>query len=175
MKKIKNFLLEGQPGSGKTTLILKMVRRLDGHKLGGFYTEEIRETGERTGFHIRTLDGKEDVLAHVDLKYGTRVGRYGVNVSAFEEMVIPCLQQAVKESNLILIDEIGKMELFSERFRMAVLACLSSDVPVVATIMVRSHPFADQIKMRPDVKRMVVTKEEQLFIIKEIVEELGLD
>ena len=174
MKPIKNFLLEGQPGSGKTTLILKMIRRLDGHKLGGFYTEEIRESGERKGFRIRTLDGKEDVLAHVDLKYGTRVGKYGVNVFQFEEMVIPCLQQAVKESHLILIDEIGKMELFSERFRMAVMACLSSDVPVVATIMVRSHPFADQIKMRPDVKRIEVTKEAQGLIIQEVLEEIGL-
>ena len=174
MKSINNFLLEGQPGSGKTTLIQKMIQRLAHLKLSGFYTEEIRESGQRKGFRINTLDGKEGILAHVDFKHGTRTGKYGVDVQAFEDLVIPCLKNAVAGSDLILIDEIGKMELFSERFKGAVTACLESPVPVIASIMQKPHPFADRIRMRPDVKRIIVTREEQGFIIQELVEEIGL-
>jgi len=174
MKKIKNFLLEGQPGSGKTTLIKKMIHRLSHFKLGGFYTEEIRESGHREGFRIHTLDGKEGILAHVDFIHGSRVGKYGVDVLTFEGMVIPCLKHAVNETDLIVIDEIGKMELFSEKFRKAVMACLYSDVSLVATIMIHAHPFTDEIKMRSDVKRLMVTRETQGFVIEELLEELSL-
>lgn len=175
MKKIKNFLLEGQPGSGKTTLIKKMIQRLDHIPMGGFYTEEIRESGQRMGFRLHTLDGKEGILAHVDFSQEVQVGKYGVDVLNFEEMVIPCLKNAVAEKDLIIIDEVGKMELYSEKFRRAVMACLFSDVPVVATIMIQPHPFADRIRMRPDVKRVQVKREIQGFVIVELLGELGIN
>jgi nucleoside-triphosphatase THEP1 len=170
---IKNILLEGQPGSGKTTLIQKMIQRLSHLKLGGFTTEEIRESGERKGFRIRTLDGGEGILAHIDWTQGPRVGKYKVDVQTFEELVIPCMKQSVQEADVIFIDEIGKMELYSEKFRRAVMACLMSDVPVIASIMNQPHPVADQIRMRPDVKRIIVTRGEQGFIIEEVLEEIG--
>ena len=170
---VKNILLEGRPGSGKTTLVKKLIERLSGHDAGGFYTEEIRESGERTGFRIRTLDGRDAVLAHVDFSFAERVGKYSVDVRAFEALAVPVLKQAALERDLVIIDEIGRMELFSDSFKTAVRACFFSDVPVVATIMSRAHPFADGIKMRRDVKRMQVTKEEQGFLVVEILEELG--
>jgi nucleoside-triphosphatase len=169
VKPIQNFLLEGPPGSGKTTLIQKLIQRLEG-RLGGFFTEEIRESGERTGFRIHTLEGREGVLAHIGFQTGTRVGRYGVDVQAFEDLVIPCLKNAVAGSDLILIDEIGRMELFSERFKGAVTACLESPAPMVASIMQKPHPFADRIRMRPDVRQITVTREEQGFIIQELLD-----
>ena len=89
--------------------------------------------------------------------------------------MIPGLKNAAAEADLIVIDEIGKMELFSEKFRAAVMACLYSDVPVVATVMSHPHPFTDEIKMRADVKRVEVTKEEQGFLIPEIIDALSLE
>jgi len=139
---------------------------------GGFYTEEIRDQGQRVGFFVQTLDGEQEVLAHMNFSHGTRVGKYGVDVRTFENLVIPCLKKATEKSDLIIIDEIGKMELFSDLFRAAVMACLYADVSVIATIMSQSHPFVDKIKMRDDVKRMEVTKDEQGFLVKEIIERL---
>lgn len=174
MIKPKNILLQGRPGSGKTTLVKKIIQRLPDLNGGGFYTEEIRDGGQRTGFRIRTLDGKQAILAHTDFKYGPRVGKYGVDVRTFEDLVIPCLKNAAVEADLIVIDEIGKMELFSAKFRAAVMACIYADAPVLATIMAHPHPFADEIKMRSDVKRMEVTQAEQGFLIEEIIGALNL-
>ena len=173
MNQSKNILLEGRPGSGKTTLVKKLIERLSDRKLGGFYTEEIRKSGSRAGFTIRTLDGREAVLAHVDFTNADRVGKYGVDVRAFENLAVPALKQAAAGADCIIIDEIGKMELFSEPFKMAVKASLFLDIPVIATIMSHAHPFADEIRMRPDVKRIMVTREEEGFLVVEILEELG--
>ena len=169
MPKPKNILLQGQPGSGKTTLIKNIIQRLGSLKLGGFYTEEIRDTGQRTGFRIQTIDGSKGILAHVDFKHGQRMGKYRVDVRTFEDLVIPGLKNAAADADLIVIDEIGKMELFSEKFRVAVRACLYADVPVIATVMSNHHPFVDEIKMRADVKRVDVTREEQGFLVEEVL------
>jgi nucleoside-triphosphatase len=85
------------------------------------------------------------------------VGRYRVDVSAFEQIGVKGLEDAVMTSDVILVDEIGKMELFSRRFREVVLSALDVAKPVIATVMARGHPFVDALKARPDVQLLEVT------------------
>lgn len=147
---IKNLLLTGRPGIGKTTVIKKILSLLP-FSAGGFFTGEIREGGERKGFKITTLDGKEGVLAHVNIKSPYRVSRYGVDIKALESIAVPAIYEEIDKKNLIVIDEIGKMEMFSGKFRKAVLEALDSKKVVLATITGKPHPFADKIKQREDV------------------------
>ncbi|MGB3904128.1 MAG: nucleoside-triphosphatase, partial [Anaerolineae bacterium] len=112
----RTILLTGRPGVGKTTVIKKALDRLEG-RAGGFYTAEIRESGRRQGFKIVTLDGQEGILSHVDIRGQPRVSRYGVNLGDLEEVGVAALRRAIAEADLIVVDEIGKMELFSEAFR----------------------------------------------------------
>lgn len=61
----KNILITGPPGCGKTTVIMKAAALLQGRRIAGFYTEEIRENHSRLGFRIITFSGTHGVLAHV--------------------------------------------------------------------------------------------------------------
>lgn len=116
----------------------------------GFITREIRVRGSRVGFSINTLDGKNGVLAHVASKSRFRVGRYGVQVETIDNIAVPSLK--VTTANvLIVIDEIGKMECFSEVFRKAVLDVLDSPNPVLATIALKGNAFIQSLKSREDV------------------------
>jgi len=154
----KNILLTGPPGIGKTTVIEKTAQLL-GKRVKGFYTAEIREGRQRRGFEIITLDGKKSVLAHVDFndsKY--RVGKYGVRPDNLKDTIHELLWTINNEkSACILIDEIGKMELFAPGFEEMILAAFNSDLPVIATIQAKPHPFCDSFKKRPDVKLIKVS------------------
>jgi nucleoside-triphosphatase len=147
--KAKVFLT-GRPGSGKTTLIKRVVDEL-ALPADGFYTEEIRQRDERVGFKIMTLEGKEAVLAHVDFKTAQRVGKYGLDLSGLETIGIEALRTAMRTGKLIVIDEIGPMEIRSAIFRDAVTEALDSGAPILGTISARLFPFTDALKRRRDV------------------------
>lgn len=149
------YLLTGRPGVGKTTVIGKTLLLLQ-LKVGGFYTKEIRENGVRKGFRLVTLDHRETILSHVDFHGTAHVGKYGVNIQNLDSVGVDAIQKATKNSDLVIIDEIGKMELFSPAFRSAVSQAISNK-KVLGTIMIKSDEFADQIKKRPNVRIIETT------------------
>jgi nucleoside-triphosphatase len=163
----KKFLLTGRPGCGKTTLIKRVVNNLP-QRAGGFYTEEIRDAGMRTGFKIVTLAGEEVVFAHVDLKTPEHVGKYGLDLSALESVGVGAVCQAVRARRLVVIDEIGPMEIRSAIFRETVNEALDSEVPLLATIIARSLPFTDVIKSRPDVTLIEVRPDNRERLLSEL-------
>jgi nucleoside-triphosphatase len=150
--------LTGRPGIGKTTVIRGIAESL-GERAGGFYTEEIRGPGGRKGFRLVTLDGQEAVMAHVDLRGQgrPRVSRYGVDVGAIERVGVAALRRAMDERRIVVVDEIGKMELFCAAFKEAVLQAVGGPHTVVATAMARPNPWVDALKAMPDVTVWEVT------------------
>jgi nucleoside-triphosphatase len=166
MKRV--YLLTGAPGTGKTSLIKQAVAGMKG-KAGGFYTEEIRTRGARQGFRLVTLDGREAVLSHVDTKSRYRVGKYGVDIKSLEDVGVPALRKAAEECDLIVVDEIGKMELFSDGFREAVSEMIDGGKRILGTIMLRPHPWADMIKGRPQVNLTVVTRDNYQQVLRELL------
>jgi nucleoside-triphosphatase len=163
----EKVLLTGRPGCGKTTLIKRVVNNLP-RPAGGFYTEEIRDGGTRTGFKIVKLDGEEVVFAHVDFKTPERLGKYGLDLSALERIGIGAVHQAIQARQLVVIDEIGPMEIRSAIFRETVNAALDSDVPVLATIFARSLSFTDAIKSRRDVALIEVRPDNREQLVSEL-------
>lgn len=173
----KNILLTGLPGIGKTTLIHKVVSALEQRDLAGFYTEEIRSKKSRLGFKIKTLSGQEGILAGVDVKSPYRVGKYGVDLRDFEQIAIPsidCYNKEVRLRRIIVIDEIGKMECFSELFKQKVIECLDSTKRVLATIAFRGGAFIDCLKIRPDVTLIQLTEKNRDQIWQNLVQELAV-
>jgi nucleoside-triphosphatase len=146
-----NYLLTGPPRSGKTTIIKEIIKSL-GKSAGGFYTEEIRKEGVRVGFRLKTLSGKEGIFSHIDFKSKYKVGKYGVNIDTLDKIGSQEIELALAQKKVIIVDEIGKMELFSARFKDLVWKALDSKKPVIGTIIFVKHPFADKVKNRKDVK-----------------------
>ena len=169
------LLLTGQPGSGKTALI-KEALATSGVKGGGFYTEEIRTGGIRQGFRIVTLDGREAVLAHVSISSPYQVSKYRVDTDALDRVGVAALCQALKETDLIVIDEIGKMELLSPQFKEAVTQAINSGKKVLGTIMLNPHLFADEIKRYPEVEVLLVTRDNRRQVMNKVLDWLrGMD
>lgn len=127
-----HILLTGRPRTGKTTLIKRIVKELP--CAGGFYTEEITEAGQRVGFKIKTLDEKEGILARKGWKSHYTLGLYGINLEDLEHIGVKAIEEAQKNKEIIVIDELGKMELFSEKFKASVINALNSQKSVLGTI-----------------------------------------
>jgi nucleoside-triphosphatase len=154
------LLLTGRPGVGKTTVIRAVIDRSDMHA-GGFLTEEIRKGGQRVGFRLVALDRNTETATLADVKSASphRVGKYGVNLDELERVGVAALRRAVERPGvgLIVIDEIGKMELLSGPFRAAVEASLESAKPVLASVMLGRQPWVDALKTRPEVRLVQTT------------------
>ncbi|MEE9233941.1 MAG: NTPase [Candidatus Acidoferrales bacterium] len=167
-----NLLVTGKPGVGKTTLVEQVAERLRGRRrLAGFTTAEIRDSrGERQGFSIVTVGGERGELARVGARSRVRVGRYGVNLEGFERLALPEL--ARREVDLIVIDEIGKMECCSGRFRRAVEDALDAPVNVVATLGIGRLPFFQALRERPDVEVITVTERNREALVTELCQRL---
>ena len=165
-------LLEGRPGSGKTTVAARLAELLQesGVVVSGFVTHEVREGGRRIGFELETLDGARATLAHTSFRGPPRVGKYGVNLEAFERVALPALEHASR--GVVVIDELGKMELASRPFCAAVGKIFDSGASVVATIHVFRHPFTDALKRRRDVERIRVTPSSRDDLPQQLAEKL---
>jgi len=166
------YLLTGRPGAGKTSLIKQALAGMKG-RAGGFYTEEIRTRGVREGFRLVTLDGQTTILAHIDIRSPYRVSKYGVDVDSLDQIGVSALRQAAEQCALVVIDEIGKMELFSADFREAIGQIIGSGKRVLGTIMLNPNPFADAIKHQPQVKLLTVTRDNHEPVLAELKEWLG--
>ena len=140
------LFVTGDPGCGKTTVVRRAVEKLRPTvPMRGFWTEELREGGQRTGFRGVTLDGQEFVLAHVREKGIAKVGPYGVLLEGLESVGVEALRPA-PDTRLVVLDEVGKMESFSPAFRAAVEALLASPVPVLGTVAVHGVGFPKRVR-----------------------------
>lgn len=164
---IKNIFVTGKPGCGKTTLIREILKELN-LDAGGFYTLEIREKGTRKGFKIKTLNGKEGILAHVNVKSPYRVSKYKVNIKDLEEIGVKSILDSLKENKITVIDEVGKMELWSEKFKKAVTIALNGENKVLGAIKLTPDSFVNKIRQRKDTKIFYLTGENREEIKKEI-------
>jgi nucleoside-triphosphatase len=153
----KHILVTGLPGVGKTTLVVRVATELEEFHPAGFYTVEMRERGQRKGFELVSLNGHRALLSHVDIRSSHRVGRYGVDVEGFDQF-LGMIAWADPDTGILVIDEIGKMECFSARFRALVRRALDSNTPVLATIALRGGGLIAEAKNHKDAELLKITQ-----------------
>ena len=166
----KNILLTGPPRSGKSTLIESVIERIE-EPVTGFFTREMREGGERVGFSINTVEGREGILAHKSVRSRYRVGRYGVNLKDIEDIAVPAMIPSMHEE-IVVIDEIGKMECFSRLFRETLSQVLDSSNRVLGSIALRGDTFIEAIKLREDVMVVQVTIQNRVILMSQLLDTL---
>lgn len=166
-----NLLVTGSPGTGKTTLVRGVAEAFADRPFGGFYTGEIREGGGRVGFELVGFSGERGVLAHTRIGGPCRVGKYGVDVAAFEAF-LGAIDLDASRHEFTIIDEIGKMEWHSTRFRAVVGGLLDGEKPLLATVALKGPPAIEAIKQRNDVLLRVVTGENRNRLLPVICREL---
>lgn len=164
----KNIMISGMPGVGKTSLLKAVLSRLS-LSAGGFISEEMREKGKRVGFAIRTLDGREGILAHKDKPTPYRFGAYYINMDDLEKLAVKSIEEAIQSKELIVIDEIGKMELLSPLFRRVTLEALDSPKPLLATLHRADEPFLNSIRQRADTVVFWLTPQNREKVFQEIL------
>ena len=146
----------------------RLAERLDGKRIAGFYTAEMRRRGERRGFRLVAYDGSEAVIAHVDFPKTTRVSKYGVDVAAIDRAADAALVPR-RGVELYLVDEIGKMECFSSVFVERMRRALDSGVPVIATVAQRGAGFIAEVKARDDCELWRLTRSNRDSMPEEIL------
>lgn len=170
------LLLKGPPRVGKTTLVERLVRLIEdrGRVAGGFLTRELREHGERVGFAACDIvTGDECVIADIRLASAVRVGRFGVDVRAFERLALPALARADSIGGIVVVDEIARMELASKPFTDQLAKIMDSPHPVVATVHIHAHPFTDTLIARTDIELMTVTEHNRETLPRQILDRLA--
>ncbi|WXG40221.1 MAG: NTPase [Candidatus Freyarchaeum deiterrae] len=171
-----NLLITGLPGVGKSSLINKIIEEVRSRNriVGGVITPEVRDKNIRVGFLIvNLLTGEQDFLAKVDVRSRYRVGKYGVIIENIQNIGVKGLIQAVDKADLIVIDEIGKMELFASEFVVAVREAFDSSKPILGTIGKNvQHPFVDEVKKRKDVEILNLTRNNRDEVYQKVFTEI---
>ncbi len=177
MKRV--FLITGNPGVGKTTILTKTVELLKSknHSVGGMISREVREKGTRVGFEILDLEtNKRGWLANANQKTGPQVGKYRVNLTDLETIAAKAISEAVENSEIVAIDEIGPIELFSEEFKKAVKKALESKKTVIAVAHARANDkILREAKSREDAEIFIVTTENRDSLSEKIAAKVNAD
>jgi nucleoside-triphosphatase len=115
-------------------------------------SREAREGSVRVGFEIIDLtNNRRGWLAHVNQKIGPQIGKYRVNLEDLERIGATAIMEATGKNAVVVVDEIGPMELFSQRFKQAVRQALNSEKPVLAVIHGKAQdPLISYAKQRND-------------------------
>jgi nucleoside-triphosphatase len=171
--KSAKILITGLPGCGKTTAVMQILGNLNCKKAAGFYTQEIRRADKRKGFRWTRLDGAAGILSHINIKGHFKVGKYGVDVTGFEKSVVPVLDCEQSDTELFVIDEIGKMECLSGKFVAAVRRLFASDKSVLATVAQKGTGLISEVKNYPTVRLFNLTRQGHEETIAEILQILS--
>jgi len=154
-------------------LIEKVVSRIE-RPVTGFFTREIKGKGRRVGFSINTLDGREGILAHENIKSQLRVGKYGVNLKDIEAIAVPSMIPA-RRVQIVVIDEIGKMECFSRLFKETLIRILGSSNRMIGSISEKGDHFIQRIKERDDVMVIMITTQNRDILVDQILDSIQID
>ena len=163
MDDIPKIGITGMPSVGKTQTLIKIIEKIEksGYKLEGMITTPLIEKKKRVGLYVEDWQTKEkEVFARLDLDSKDKVGKYGVDLAALERVGVHAIEKAIndEDTDIIVIDEIGKMEMLSEKFCEMVIEALDSDKPIMVTLHKKSRtPLLQDIRRRDDIRILEVT------------------
>ena len=163
------ILLTGKPRAGKTTALKTIINMIGKNRCGGFYTEEVREDGNRIGFDCVSLNGEVSRISDINFESDKKVGRYSVNVENFEKISLDAIDFAIKNKEVVIVDEIGPMQLLSAKFKKELEKLFKAKKIVVGTIFFDSYPIVDDIKKNLEVRLITITNDNRDDIPQQVL------
>jgi len=163
MDDIPKIGITGMPNVGKTSTLKKIIKSLEdhGYVVQGMITEPFIKKKKHLGFYaMNWLSKEKEVFAHIDFDQRETVGKYGIDIEALDKICVPAIEDAItnEDVNIIIIDEIGKMEMLSEKFCEMVIEALDSDKPIIVTLHKKSRtPLLQDVRRRDDIRILEVT------------------
>jgi nucleoside-triphosphatase len=153
--------ITGLPGAGKTKTLLRVMEMVssDELKIGGMITEPIMDGRRKVGFAVvNTMTKESQVYTHIDIESKITDGKMGVDLSKFESVAVAAIRGACETCDIIVIDEVGKVEVESQAFIDAVKFALDVGKPMILTLHKKSrNPLLQDIRRRDDVRILEVT------------------
>jgi len=153
--------ITGLPNSGKTQLLMKIIEMLEAEDkvVGGMITEAIIFRNRKVGFYVVDwLTKKKRKFAHENIESLVHVEEYGVDMRALDAVGVKAIKNAIKDADVIIIDEVGKMEVESQGFVDAVNEAMDCDKPLIMTLHKKSrNPLLQDIRRRDDLRILEVT------------------
>ena len=166
---MRNLLLTGVSGVGKSTLLYKVGQHLSDKTIRGTYSQVIYEDGQRLGWHLANYSGDQGLLAHVGIQSDYNMGKYGVDMDLFHRITMPQMQLD-HQVYVYLIDEIGIIAPWSTSFIEAMNTLLDSDQRVIAIVSYRSRDYPDQVKHRSDITLWEVTLDNREHMFHDVLD-----
>ena len=173
------WIVTGEPGAGKSTAVSRILFRIrsQGFTAGGILTREIRNHGEREGFSLIDVSTEETVnlASSVRPMSGPRIGKYHIDLKSLSSLGVRALQHAKEESDIIVCDEVGPMELLSPEFRRAISHCVlgTGNKPSICAIHKRlADPLIDELRNSERAKSYEITFENRDQLPDEIADEV---
>ena len=168
---MKNIIIIGHPGSGKTILMKRLSDVFKEFNPQGFLTVEMKEAGVITGLAVLNLNGESKVLSHASLKLKNPIGKGKLDIKGFETFLAQTFSKD-KKTGLYFIDEIGKVECQSKKFCKLIHDLLSSERPFIASMADKGASFIQEIKKRDDIRLVEITPENRELLLKELTMEI---
>lgn len=161
--------MTGSPGVGKSTLVQKAAEATK-VKVGGVLARDKRVKDRRVGFELLDLgSGRTGMLAD-ETGNGPQLGKYRVRLDDLDQIGAKAIEDALK-ADLIVVDEVGPMELSSRRFIGAVEKAIASNKPMLVVLHEWSvHPLAK--KIRKSFRIITVTRDNRDAVKEELAKEL---
>ncbi|MDZ7264653.1 MAG: nucleoside-triphosphatase [candidate division KSB1 bacterium] len=171
----KNIFLTGALHSGKSTIINQVLQRMTGWNIGGFRTRPVFESAQKCGFVLQSFDGLEECFAHTEMKSSAQFDIYHYDSRKFDDLGATILQRALTDSDLIVMDEIGMMEMQAKQFQQMICRCLDAPVRVLGAFQQRADWFRALLSDREDTMIVAVDPSNRIELVEWIISLLHSD
>ena len=166
-----NFYITGEKGRGKSFLIRQLMEKWDGG-IQGFLTLPYTICERRKGFYLHSLQELEEIENDLPISV-----QYGENVcfsvpETFERLGCAALKQALESEDMVVMDELGKLEHQAFGFQQAVEKVLDSENLTLCAIKKADAPFLHRLCSRTDIVLFDLDAESTDKIYAEIGKEM---
>lgn len=159
----KNILIDGLPRVGKTTAVQRILS-LAKVRCGGFFSQA--QTKQfYTNFRLVSVQGPHRSMSSQTLLRRFDIpGVVGFNLEDLENFGNPALLHALETCDVVVIDQLGTLEVSSDKFRRVVDLVLASDKVCLATLTSSNVPYIEAIRKRPDVAVYDINRSNRMLL-----------